>query len=133
MMEFDLATELIESVAKMTEKHHCGVLMGIKQDIHFLGIIGYLMEQSNDVLDALTALSEHLSIHTPTPVTIEDYGHLTSINFINILPLSQQSYSNEMAMAPLTGTTFDRKTLCAEPYTPGPMDPWSGYLIRTVI
>ena len=115
MMEFDLATELIESVAKMTEKHHCGVLMGIKQDIHFLGIIGYLMEQSKDVLDALTALSEHLSIHTPTPVTIEDYGHLTSINFINILPLSQQSYSNEMAMAQ---AMVIMKTLCGNQFKP---------------
>ena len=91
MMDFELAIKLIESVAKESGQHHCGVLMGSKQDIHFLGIIGYLMEQSKDVLDALNALSQHLSIHTPTPVTIEDYGQLTGINFINILPLSRQS------------------------------------------
>ena len=115
MMDFELAIKLIESVAKESEQHHCGVLMGIKQDIHFLGIIGYLMEQSKDVLDALTALSQHLSIHTPTPVTIEDYGHLTGINFINILPLSRQSYSNEMAMAQ---AMVIMKTLCGNQFKP---------------
>ena len=115
MMDFELAIGLIESVAKESGQHHCGALMGIKQDIHFLGIIGYLMEQSKDVLDALTALSQHLSIHTPTPVTIEDYGQLTSINFINILPLSRQSYSNEMAMAQ---AMVIMKTLCGNQFKP---------------
>jgi AraC-like DNA-binding protein len=115
MMDFELAIGLIESVAKESGQHHCGVLMGSKQDIHFLGIIGYLMEQSKDVLDALNALSQHLSIHTPTPVTIEDYGQLTSINFINILPLSRQSYSNEMAMAQ---AMVIMKTLCGNQFKP---------------
>ena len=115
MMDFELAIKLIESVAKESGQHHCGVLMGIKQDIHFLGIIGYLMEQSKDVLDALNALSQHLSIHTPTPVTIEDYGQLTGINFINILPLSRQSYSNEMAMAQ---AMVIMKTLCGNQFKP---------------
>ena len=115
MMDFELAIGLIESVAKTSGKHHCGALMGIKQDIHFLGIIGYLMEQSKDVLDALTALSKHLSIHTPTPVTIEDYGQLMGINFINILPLSRQSYSNEMAM---TQAMVIMKTLCGNQFKP---------------
>ena len=115
MMDFELAIGLIESVAKTSGEHHCGVLMGTKQDIHFLGIIGYLMEQSKDVLDALTALSKHLSIHTPTPVTIEDYGQLTGINFINILPLSRQSYSNEMAMAQ---AMVIMKTLCGNQFKP---------------
>jgi AraC-like DNA-binding protein len=73
------------------------------------------MEQSKDVLDALTALSENLSIHTPTPVTIEDYGQLTGINFINILPLSRQSYSNEMAMAQ---AMVIMKTLCGNQFKP---------------
>ena len=115
MMDFELAIKLIESVAKESGQHHCGVLMGSKQDIHFLGIIGYLMEQSKDVLDALNALSQHLSIHTPTPVTIEDYGQLTGINFINILPLSRQSYSNEMAMAQ---AMVIMKTLCGNQFKP---------------
>ena len=115
MMDFELAIRLIESVAKESGQHHCGVLMGSKQDIHFLGIIGYLMEQSKDVLDALNALSQHLSIHTPTPVTIEDYGQLTGINFINILPLSRQSYSNEMAMAQ---AMVIMKTLCGNQFRP---------------
>ena len=115
MMDFELAIKLIESVAKESGQHHCGFLMGIKQDIHFLGIIGYLMEQSKDVLDALNALSQHLSIHTPTPVTIEDYGQLTGINFINILPLSRQSYSNEMAMAQ---AMVIMKTLCGNQFKP---------------
>ena len=110
-----MAIKLIESVAKESGQHHCGVLMGSKQDIHFLGIIGYLMEQSKDVLDALNALSQHLSIHTPTPVTIEDYGQLTGINFINILPLSRQSYSNEMAMAQ---AMVIMKTLCGNQFKP---------------
>ena len=115
MMDFELAIKLIESVAKESGQHHCGVLMGSKQDIHFLGIIGYLMEQSKDVLDALNALSQHLSIHTPTPVTIEDYGQLTGINFINILPLSRQSISNEMAMAQ---AMVIMKTLCGNQFKP---------------
>ena len=115
MMDFELAIRLIESVAKESGQHHCGVLMGSKQDIHFLGIIGYLMEQSKDVLDALNALSQHLSIHTPTPVTIEDYGQLTGINFINILPLSRQSISNEMAMAQ---AMVIMKTLCGNQFKP---------------
>ena len=77
MMEYELADKLIRSLAKMSGKHYCGMLMGIRQDIRFLGIIGYLMQQSNNVFDALMALSKHLSIHSPTPVKIENYGKLS--------------------------------------------------------
>ncbi len=115
MMEFELADKLIRSLAKMSGKHYCGMLMGIRQDIRFLGIIGYLMQQSNNVFDALMALSKHLSIHSPTPVKIENYGKLSSINYINILPFNRQSYTNEVAMAQ---AMVVMKAICGNQFKP---------------
>ena len=115
MMEYELADKLVRSLAKISGKHYCGMMMGIRQDIRFLGIIGYLMQQSNNVLDALLALSKHLSIHSPTPVKIEDYGRLSSINYINILPFDRQSYTNEVAM---TQAMVIMKAICGNQFKP---------------
>ena len=115
MMEYELADKLVRSLAKISGKHYCGMMMGISQDIRFLGIIGYLMQQSNNVLDALLALSKHLSIHSPTPVKIEDYGRLSSINYINILPFDRQSYTNEVAM---TQAMVIMKAICGNQFKP---------------
>ena len=115
MMDYELADNLVRSLATISGKHYCGMLMGIRQDIRFLGIIGYLMQQSNTVFEALMALSKYLSIHTPTPVKIEDYGRLSSINYINILPFNRQSYTNEVAMAQ---AMVVMKAICGNQFQP---------------
>ena len=115
MMDYELADNLVRSLATISGKHYCGMLMGIRQDIRFLGIIGYLMQQSNTVFEALTALSKYLSIHTTAPVKIEDYGRLSSINYINILPFNRQSYTNEVAMAQ---AMVVMKAICGNQFKP---------------
>ena len=67
LMTMREAEKLLKTLADKTRQHHCGALMGIRQDISLLGIIGYIMQQSNTVSLALDALHELSLIHISEP------------------------------------------------------------------
>ena len=46
LMTLEEAEQLLGTLANKTRQHHCGALLGIRHDITFLGIIGYIMTQS---------------------------------------------------------------------------------------
>jgi AraC-like DNA-binding protein len=100
LMTMQDAEQLMETLADKTKAHHCGALMGSRQDIGFLGIIGYIMQQSSTVLLALDALHEHLTLHHEKGQTgVASYGDVSGLYWNNPLPFEEQHYTNEAAMA----------------------------------
>ena len=101
-IEFDIANHLLRTLANESGQHHCGALMGSKLDIGYLGIIGYLMQQCDNVHNALRSLVKNLSIHVEQDVAVailNNYGDKTGLCYVNVLPLEEQSYSSELAIA----------------------------------
>ena len=87
LMTMQDAEQLMETLADKTKAHHCGALMGSRQDIGFLGIIGYIMQQSSTVRLALDALHEHLTLHHEKGQTgVASYGEVSGMYWNNPLP-----------------------------------------------
>ena len=102
-IEFGAANNLLRALAHESGQEHCGALMGSKQDIGFLGILGYLILQCDNVGSALQALVKYLSVHLEKDAAvsaIHNYGENSSLCYIHtLLPLERQSYANELAIA----------------------------------
>ncbi len=102
-IEFGTANNLLRALAHESGQEHCGALMGSKQDIGFLGILGYLILQCDNVGSALQALVKYLSVHLEKDAAvsaIHNYGKNSSLCYIHtLLPLERQSYANELAIA----------------------------------
>lgn len=100
LMTIEEAEQLLRTLANKTRQHHCGALLGIRHDITFLGIIGYIMTQSSTVGEGLNALHEHLSFHAEKAQSgVTNYGNRCGLYWSSPLPFEQQRYTNEVAMA----------------------------------
>jgi hypothetical protein len=74
--------------------------LGIRHNINFLGIIGYIMQQSNTVESALQTLQDHLNLHAENAQAgISNYGDFSGLYWISPLPYEYQKHTNEVAMA----------------------------------
>jgi AraC-like DNA-binding protein len=100
LMTLEQAENLIRSLANQSGQHHCGALLGIRHNINFLGIIGYIMQQSNTVESALQTLQDHLNLHAENAQAgISNYGDFSGLYWISPLPYEYQKHTNEVAMA----------------------------------
>lgn len=132
LMTMREAEKLLKTLADKTRAHHCGALMGIRQDISLLGIIGYIMQQSNTVSLALDALHEHLNLHAENAQAgVTSYGDVSGLYWNNPLPFEEQHYSNEVAMAQavvvlkaLIGNQFKTKTVHFTHQAPNDIAPY---------
>jgi len=94
------AEQLLRTLANKTRHYHCGVLLGMRHDITFLGIVGYIMQKSSTVGLALDTLHEHLNFHAEKAHSgVTNYGSLSGLYWDNPLPFEEQHYTNEVAMA----------------------------------
>ena len=106
--------------------------MGSRQDIGFLGIIGYIMQQSSTVRLALDALHEHLTLHHEKGQTgVASYGDVSGLYWNNPLPFEEQHYTNEAAMAQaavvlraIIGNQFRAKTVHFTHRAPADIKPY---------
>tara|TARA_B110000444_G_scaffold177892_1_gene166562 strand:+ start:1779 stop:2780 length:1002 start_codon:yes stop_codon:yes gene_type:complete len=132
LMTMQDAEQLMETLADKTKAHHCGALMGSRQDIGFLGIIGYIMQQSSTVRLALDALHEHLTLHHEKGQTgVASYGDVSGLYWNNPLPFEEQHYTNEAAMAQaavvlraIIGNQFRAKTVHFTHRAPADIKPY---------
>ena len=132
LMTMREAEKLLKTLADKTRAHHCGALMGIRQDISLLGIIGYIMHQSTTVSLALDALHEHLNLHAENAQAgVTSYGDVSGLYWNNPLPFEEQHYSNEVAMAQavvvlkaLIGNQFKTKTVHFTHQAPNDIAPY---------
>ena len=132
LMTMQDAEQLMETLADKTKAHHCGALMGSRQDIGFLGIIGYIMQQSSTVRLALDALHEHLTLHHEKGQTgVASYGDASGLYWNNPLPFEEQHYTNEAAMAQaavvlraIIGNQFRAKTVHFTHEAPNNIEPY---------
>ena len=100
LMTLEQAENLIRSLANQSGQYHCGALLGIRHNINFLGIIGYIMQQSNTVESALQTLQDHLNLHAENAQAgISNYGDFSGLYWISPLPYEYQKHTNEVAMA----------------------------------
>ncbi|KKK61436.1 hypothetical protein LCGC14_3014350, partial [marine sediment metagenome] len=101
MMGYEKAEDLLQTAADATQCSYFGALLGTKQDIHLLGIIGYVMQQSTDVRTALNELCQHFSLHVKDAATIsiDIVGDYASFAYTTLCPMKSSQQSSELAIA----------------------------------
>lgn len=63
LLGYETVEKLLQSAARLTNCPYFGALLGSKQTIRLLGIIGYVMQQSSTVRIAIEQLISHFSLH----------------------------------------------------------------------
>ncbi len=71
VISYEQIEQLLQSAATHSGCPHIGALLGSKQDINLLGVIGYVMQQSDDVGSALNELCQHFSLQVEEAATVE--------------------------------------------------------------
>ena len=80
-VEYDAIERLLEVAADRTDCAYFGVLLGNRQDLNVLGLLGYVMQQAPDVRTALQELIDHTTMQIPSGARLEvetagDYSSL---------------------------------------------------------
>jgi len=83
MMTYEKIEFLLQVAANITRCPTFSARMGVKQDINFLGIVGYVMQQSSDVRTALRELVNHFTLHVREGAILEtdEYGDFATLSF----------------------------------------------------
>jgi AraC-like DNA-binding protein len=77
-------TALLETAERTTGCHYIGALLGSRQDVSILGVIGFAMTQAPTVLEALNELvrNVHLHLQDAETITLETAGNVASLVFV---------------------------------------------------
>lgn len=83
MMTYEQIEFLLQVAVNITRCPTFSARMGVKQDINFLGIVGYVMQQSSDVRTALRELVNHFTLHVREGAIMEvdEYGDYATLSF----------------------------------------------------
>lgn len=101
LISYEQVERLLQTAADMTGCFYFAVLLGSKQDINLLGIIGHVMQHSTDVKTALLELNKHFSLHVKDASTIEleTVGENAALTYKVTGDLKVVRQSNELAMS----------------------------------
>lgn len=61
-IEYEMVETLLQVAADMTDCPYFGALLGTRQDLTMLGLLGHVMQQSPDIQTALLELKNHLTM-----------------------------------------------------------------------
>jgi len=117
MMSYSAAESLLAAAALVTATPHFAVLLGTKQDMRLLGLIGQLMRSSSHVGTALEELGKTLWLHVNdnAAVDIEVESNLGFLSYTNTDFKQPSRYSDELA---LSHGRIILKALCGSDWKP---------------
>jgi len=80
-IEYEQAETLLQTAAEMTDCFYFGALLGSRQDLTILGLLGHVMQQSPTIQAALIELIDHMSMQIPSGANIrlETTGEYSSM------------------------------------------------------
>lgn len=117
MMNYSAAESLLAAAALVTATPHFAVLLGTKQDMRLLGLIGQLMKYSSNVGNALEELGKTLWLHVNdnAVVDVEVDSNLAFLSYTNSDSRQPSRYSDELA---LSHGRIILKALCGSDWKP---------------
>jgi AraC-like DNA-binding protein len=101
LLPYDRVEQLLQAAADATNCPHFAALLGTRQNINLLGVVGHLMLQSSDVGTALLELIDHLLLHVngPVNVALQSFGDQSYLSYHSASHSELRKHSDELAMA----------------------------------
>ena len=80
-VEYNDIETLLQTAADMTGCPYFGALLGTRQDLSMLGLLGHIMQQSPDIRSALIELKDHtaMQIASGASIRLETAGEFSSL------------------------------------------------------
>ena len=117
MMSYSSTESLLAAAALVTTTPHFAALLGTKQDMRLLGLIGHLMRYSSNVGIALEELGKTLWLHVNdnAAIDVEVEGNLAFLSYTNTDLKHPSRYCDELA---LSHGRIILKALCGSDWKP---------------
>lgn len=100
MVSYEQMEFLLQVAANITGCPTFSARMGVKQDINFLGVVGFIMQQSSDVRTALKELVQHFKLHVREGAILEteEFGEYATLSF-TVTQSYKAIQTSELAMS----------------------------------